>query len=123
MKKLALLISILLIVQLASAQITFQKIYDVSTERFYYGQQTTDGGYIMVGTTEAIGPGGWLIHIIKTDANGDTLWTKTIGGTGDDNAGFVQQTTDGGYIITGWGDSFGTGGDIYLIKTDDNGNL
>ena len=123
--KLNLLISILLIVQLANAQITFQKAYGgTSGDECYSVQQTADGGYIMVGNTSGFGAGIWLIYLIKTDVNGDTLWTKTIGGAGYDNGRSVQQTTDGGYIIAGYGDSFGTGGfDIYLIKTDATGNL
>src|ERR1041384_6802638 len=97
-------------VQCFAQQVTFQKTYGgASTDMCYSVQQTSDGGYIMLGNTDGFGAGIWLIYLIKTDANGDTLWTKTIGGTGYDNGRSVQQTTDGGYIIAGYGDSFGTG--------------
>jgi uncharacterized delta-60 repeat protein len=89
----------------------------------YSVQQTSDGGYIVAGSTTSFT--GWDdIFLIKTDANGNVIWAKTYGGTGDDWVYSVQQTSDGGYIVAGWTDSFGTGGyDFILIKTDANGNI
>jgi hypothetical protein len=87
--------------------------------------QTSDGGYIIAGSTESFGLGkkdGW---IIKTDSLGDTLWTRTYGGENNDSLSYVQQTNDGGYILTGfytW--SLGeTDYDLWLFKTDKEGDI
>jgi hypothetical protein len=86
-------------------------------------QQTSDGGYIIAGSTGSFGAGGGDAYVIKTTASGDTIWTRTYGGTANDGAGAVQQTTDGGYIIVGTVNSFGVGkADVYLIKTDAQGD-
>lgn len=86
-------------------------------------QQTTDGGYIVTGYLRSLGADGSDIWLLKTDANGDTLWTRTYGG-GDNEHGFsVQQTADGGYIIAGNVYSFRTyRDDVILVKTDAYGN-
>jgi len=90
----------------------------------FAGQQTTDGGYIMAGYTYSYGQGLSDIYLVKTDANGDTLWTRTYGGTDYEEAYGVQQTTDGGYIVAGQTRSFGAGeDDVYLLKIDGSGNL
>jgi hypothetical protein len=86
-------------------------------------KQTNDGGFIIAATTSSFGAGGQDIWLIKTDENGDTLWTKTFGGTGNDRASNVEQTSDNGYAVFGTTNTYGNGGDDFLLwKTDSSGN-
>jgi hypothetical protein len=88
----------------------------------YSVRQTADGGYIIAGLNESSGAGGEDVYLIKTDARGDTMWTRTLGGTRTDEAHSVQQTADRGYIVAGSTYSFGKGDfDAYLIRTDSGG--
>ncbi|MHC4639136.1 MAG: hypothetical protein ACYTBV_16795 [Planctomycetota bacterium] len=97
----------------------WQKTFDEGgSEGGFSVQQTTDGGFIIAGSYASTYPGHGYPYLIKTDANGNKLWSKTFRGAGPGHANSVQQTTDGGYIIGG-----GAGNDVYLLKTDDSGNL
>ncbi|KQC14549.1 MAG: hypothetical protein APR63_13955 [Desulfuromonas sp. SDB] len=117
---------------LISILIIFSSLY-AGWERTYGGseidigssvQQTMDGGYIVVGSSESFGPGWSDFWLIKTAANGETSWTKTYGGSNDYDYGYsVDQTSDGGFILTGSTNSYGAGElDLWLIKTDENGD-
>ncbi|MFZ8835368.1 MAG: T9SS type A sorting domain-containing protein, partial [Candidatus Caldipriscus sp.] len=109
----------------ANGNLQWAKTYGgTDDDRAYSVQQTSDGGYIVAGITSSFGAGGSDIFLIKTDASGNIQWAKTYGGTDYDRAYSVQQTSDGGYILAGITSSFGAGDyDIFLIKTDANGNV
>jgi len=92
----------------------------------YSVQQTADGGYVIVGEKdELIALAEGDLWLLKTNANGDTMWTQTYGV----NPGYaewgesVRQTPDGGYIITGVRNSqLFRGHDLWLLKTDSLGD-
>jgi hypothetical protein len=83
---------------------------------------TSDGGYAIAGWTESFGAGWSDFWLVKTDSNGAMQWNRTYGGTGYDGAHSLVATSDGGYILAGYTDSFGAGQqDFWLVKTDENG--
>jgi len=99
--------------------------------------QTSDGGYVIAGSTNSSGEWGYDFWLVKTDSSGNQQWNKTYGGTNHDYASSVVQTIDGGYALAGIANSFGDGGyafsgfrdvfivgnaDAWLVKTDSSGN-
>jgi len=88
-----------------------------SDEEAYSLQQTNDGGYVIAGATTSYGLGGWDFWWVKTDANGIMRWNQANGGSADEKAYSVQQTSDGGYILVGSTTSFGAGlADFWVTK-------
>jgi len=92
------------------------------TEYAFNVEQTDDDGYIICGNTNSYGEGQEDIFIVKTDSYGNEIWNKTYGSQYQDYYGFIQQTNDGGYAITG---SIRTdrGIPVSLIKTDSEGDI
>lgn len=87
--------------------------------------QTFDGDFVIVGTGRYSGYRS-DVFLIRTDAQGDTLWTKTYGTKFSERANSIQQTSDGGFIITGSTNSVDSdlrNSNLLLIKTDENGNI
>lgn len=94
------------------------------TDRGFSVAQCQDGGYIITGEANSFSPSYALdVYLLKTDSLGTLLWSTTFGGSGYDRGYSVIQTQDGGYIVTGETNSFGSNFDIYLVKTDNLGTL
>jgi hypothetical protein len=114
------------------------KVYSNGTpqwDRLYIGSysclascvgETSDGGYIIAGYSRPIIvqslPIDFNALLIKTFPNGTAQWTRSYGGSNEDVAASVQQTSDGGFIFTGRTESYGNGGsDLWLVKTSQDG--
>ena len=86
--------------------------------------QTTDGGFALAGWTTSKGSGGKDFWIIKLDSKGTLVWDRTYGGSYDDEAHSLIQTTDGGFMVAGFTTSKGAGkSDFWIIKLDSKGTL
>lgn len=83
-----------------------------------------DGSYVLAGHTTSWGAGGSDFLVTKIGPAGDVAWTSVLGGTNDESASCLCQTSDGGYIVAGLTKSAGAGGsDILIIKLDASGAL
>lgn len=93
------------------------------TDIVWAARQTSDGGYVVAGQTNSYG-GKDQVWVFKTDGSGNQQWSKTFGGNYGDSANSVQQTSDGGYIISAYSSSCtdSVKGSAWIIKTDSNGN-
>ena len=86
-------------------------------------EQTSDAGYVLAGVLVPMSPPSDDFWMMKTDENGDSLWSRTFGGQSSDICYYVHQTADGGYVLAGYTDSFGSGGsDFWMVKTDESGD-
>jgi hypothetical protein len=83
-------------------------------------QQTEDGGYIIAGSSSSFSPDSMKVYLIKTDSAGVMLWSEIYSDQAYNAGSSVNQTTDGGYIISGSTGAF-FGSDAYLVKTDSLG--
>ncbi len=96
-----------------------------STDEAHYLLPTPDGGYAIFGKSSALGANGWgfAAVMIKTDADGKKLWHKIYDGERHDVIYSAQPAADGGYMLFGTTRSFkASGQDIYVVKTDADGN-
>jgi len=110
----------------SAGNLEWQKVFGGSSDDFAYSiQQTSDDGYIVAGYTNSFGAGDDDAYVLKLDSAGTLQWQKVFGGSSDDFAYSIQQTSDDGYIVAGYTNSFGAGdySDVYVLKLDSAGTL
>ncbi len=117
--------------------LTWQKSLGGSiTDVALFVQQTNDNGYIVAGESQSndgdvsVNLGDNDYWIVKLDSTGAVLWEKSLGGSDIDWANYIEQTTDGGYIVAGYSNS--TDGDVtgnhfrvdyWIVKLDSIGAI
>ena len=107
----------------APGDVIWQKTYDETTNQLSNSaQQTTDGGYILAGSTDKFGNNSQIM-LLKTNDDGIFQWQNAYNGTGSDSDRSVQQTTDGGYILVGSTTTPCNSSQVYLVKTGPDGTL
>ncbi|MBA7620901.1 hypothetical protein ES703_28257 [subsurface metagenome] len=109
----------------SAGDIEWQRAYGGSEEDVAYSiQETSDGGYIITGSTYSFGAGGSDFLLLKLFSDGDIEWQRAYGGSEEDVAYSIQETSDEGYIAAGYTDSFGAGGsDFLLLKLFAGGDI
>lgn len=109
----------------SSANIEWQRTYGGADYDEAVGvEQTTDGGYIVIGLTVSYGAGSGDALVLKLNPSGTIQWQKTYGGPMNEDLYSIHQTTDGGFIAVGYTDSFGAGGlDWWILKLDSLGAI
>ncbi|HXB39456.1 MAG TPA: T9SS type A sorting domain-containing protein [Bacteroidia bacterium] len=124
MKKFLFIVSLFILQVLSvKSQTSFQKTYCVKNTAFSNTnaiQQTADGGFVLAGTDSSAATQDRDFYLVKTDAAGDTLWSKTYGTTGVDYGQCVIQSNDGGYFVVGT--TLSSDWNVFLIKTDGRGD-
>ena len=94
-----------------------------ASDRGVFVSPASDGGYVAVGVTRSLGAGGDDVYLVRTDPEGEVLWTRTYGGPGSDNGWSVREHA-GGLVVAGFTDSLGAGGsDCYLVGTNLEGDM
>jgi uncharacterized delta-60 repeat protein len=86
-------------------------------------RQTADGGYVIAGQTESFGAGFTDLYLVRTDPYGETLWTRTYGGTSDDYGYSVELANEGGFVIAGSTKAYGAADhDVWLVRVNADGD-
>jgi len=106
-------------------RLLWDRAYGTVLDDFAWGlANCRDGGYAVIGSTRNFGATGLDVWLVRTDADGYALWSRTYGGALDEEGSQVIQCYDGGFLIAGSTRSFGLGGlDAWLIRTNAGGDV
>lgn len=110
----------------SSGRTQWEKTYgDYGWELAYSAVQDYDKGYIICGYTTSTRNSSSLIYLVKTDSNGNSLWTRTYGGARENRGYYALPDKGGGYVIASKTTSYiskGVGWDMMAFKVDAKGN-
>lgn len=113
----------------STGSLLWSKTYGGDTEvhgsgnRGYKVIETQDGGFMISGDVRTFGAGQSDMYLIKTDANGDLIWSRSIGGTLDDHCYSILETPDSCFILAGTTETYTTGNrNVYLVKVSSTGD-
>jgi hypothetical protein len=121
---LLLLIFLMAIVEVRAQNMLWSRTYGGTwNDGAFAVLQSNDGGLVMAGFSSSYSTNHVEdVYLIKTDAQGNQLWSRTIGTNLEEIATDIKQTSDGGYIVTGY-KQVSSVNDPFLIKTDSSGNV
>ena len=93
--------------------------------RMMHSEETSDNGFIVTGyARKDISKNNNDAVLLKYDSKGNVQWLKTFGMPEVDDQGYwIVCNEDGGYTLTGYTHSYGTNGDLWLIRTNSNGEI
>jgi hypothetical protein len=116
---------LVMLVHPVTGDVVWSKSYGGSADEMFRGVTgLAAGGSVVVGETTSFGAGGSDLWVVRLDGNGNPLWEKTYGGTGDDDGWSVAEMDDGNIAVLGTTDSFGMGkDDVWLLVLDQSGNI
>ena len=107
-----------------SGNISWSKTYGGESGDIAFSiEETSDGGFILAGTSYSFGAGEDDLWVFKLDSSGEVTWQKTYGGESWELATSIKQTPDGGYIVVGSSSSFGGSDNLWVLKLDSSGDV
>lgn len=103
--------------------VDWEKEYgDTSRDIAYWVEEVSSGGFVVSGYADFENDGNLKAILLRLDSDGDTLWTKTYGDSLSESAMCVRETSDGGFIVSGYIERGPGNSDAWLVRTDSSGD-